>query len=114
MEWHETALKTLRSRNDFDHLVTFGCAMTCTFSASCRYQPLKPTLSAEKPITWSPSRQRAGESDVGLALLEDFAEVDLDPVESFESQQSCDAQRSWEARGEWGCPREAMSNGADD
>jgi hypothetical protein len=26
-----------------------------------------------------------------LALLEDFAEVDLDPVESFESQQSCDA-----------------------
>jgi hypothetical protein len=58
----------LRSRNDFDHLVRREAHHLEPFEA-----------------------RRAGESDVGLALLEDFAEVDLDPVESFESQQSCDA-----------------------
>lgn len=43
---------------------------------------------------------RSGESDVGLSFFKDFAEIDLDPVESWRVSQNATERRSREGWGD--------------
>jgi hypothetical protein len=79
--------------------------MTCRFSTAISITIPPTHLVRGEALHLEPFKaRRSRESDVGLAFLEDFAEIDLDPVESWRVSQDCDGAAQSGREESWGRP----------